>query len=128
MTKTATVYAKLFFFIYMAIIFSLCFFNFSFQEGIEIPLYILGIPVDKVVHFLMFVPFPILISLAFCRTGAFLVLLLGALLAIFTEGVQYYLLPYREGDILDFAADMTGIAAGLLCLILFKYCLKAFLK
>ncbi len=78
---------------------------------------IFGIPIDKVMHFLMFFPYPVVaygvfrgrekrlwtdilaISLAFIT---------GAGLAMGTEYVQG-LLEYRSYDINDFKADMAGI-------------------
>lgn len=77
-----------------------------------------GIPIDKVAHFLMFFPFPILAYASFRptrkrRQSHLLVLLAvmvtGAVLAIGTELIQG-LSEYRSYEISDFYADMLGIA------------------
>ncbi len=79
--------------------------------------YFLGIPVDKLAHFLMFFPFPIVSYGAFMpesgKKAAHLVILLvltaaGLGLAIGTEHVQGQL-GYRSEDIHDFYADLAGI-------------------
>ena len=77
-----------------------------------------GIPMDKVVHFLMFFPFPILCYLAFSgMTGrprhtvlaVGLVFLAGCLIAAGTKIGQSFT-SYRSGDALDFVADTLALA------------------
>ena len=51
------------FLVYVAIVAWLCFGNF--KPGPDIPRSIWGIPIDKCLHFVMFLPFPILGTLAF---------------------------------------------------------------
>lgn len=84
---------------------------------------IFNIPVDKVVHFLMFFPFPILAYVSFGRftknplhslllsLGLFII---GFLIAIGTEAVQEFL-KYRTGDAKDLMAD--GLALGISSII-----------
>jgi len=81
---------------------------------------IFGIPTDKVAHFLMFLPFPILSFMAFDRftrtplqTIAFVFasFVVGLLLAGATEYLQS-LTDYRSGDLLDLAADALGLFTG----------------
>lgn len=109
---------RIFTLLYLAVVALLCFANFS--QLPEVQQYFLGIPADKLVHFLMFLPFPILAfwSLAKKRTGVVKTLLvlaglyaLGCLIAWGTEYVQG-LLPYREMDMADFKADRIGLACG----------------
>lgn len=80
---------------------------------------IFGFPTDKVAHFLMFLPFPILMYLAYDHLTdkvwrAFLFaavsFLLGAIVAAGTEYGQS-LLPYRTMDLADFKADLLALAA-----------------
>ena len=80
--------------------------------------FIFGIPTDKIAHFLMFLPFPILAYLAYDHltnklSHAFLfalgTLIFGLLLAYGTEYIQGKL-PYRSMDIRDFKADALAIA------------------
>jgi VanZ family protein len=72
---------------------------------------------DKIVHFLMFFPFPVLAYLAFDRypgkRGASVLrtaaaLLCGCAFAAVTELVQSRL-PYRSGDPADFRADAFAL-------------------
>jgi VanZ family protein len=79
-----------------------------------------GIEADKLAHFLMFLPFPILSYAAFAGewkpSWKHLLLLVGLMSAgvasaMGTELIQT-LLEYRSGDYDDFAADMIGMAAG----------------
>ncbi len=80
---------------------------------------ILGIPMDKVAHFIMFFPFPILSYQAFMpdtpKKGVHLLVLLvlftaGLGLAAGTEQIQG-LLGYRSEDVKDFYADFIGISS-----------------
>lgn len=77
-----------------------------------------GIPVDKIVHFIMFSPYPILTYAAFRPFGMkksrhILVLLIilatGAGVAMGTEKLQG-LSEFRSYEITDFYADMAGMA------------------
>ncbi len=77
-----------------------------------------GIPVDKLVHFLMFFPFPVIAYGTFRPSGkrktahlAVLAVLyaVGTGLAMGTEHIQG-LLGYRNYDIKDFLADFAGIS------------------
>ena len=103
---------KILFFLYLAVVLILCF--SQFESTPNVPFTILGIPTDKVVHFCMFFPFPILAFLAFDRytetvssTLLFsgITLLVGILLAGGTEWGQAHLTDYRSGDPLDLLAD-----------------------
>ena len=72
-----------------------------------------GLPhVDKVIHFTVFA----LVVVTAVRAGlprgpVFAVL---ALHAPGSELIQHYLLPHRDGDWTDAAADLTGVLAGVL--------------
>lgn len=83
-------------------------------------LYLLGIPLDKAAHFLMFLPFPILAYSTLWKRDrkawtdiAILIIVLGigVGLAFLTEHLQA-LTQYRSSDIKDIYADMAGLAAG----------------
>ena len=81
------------------------------------------IPADKVVHFVMFLPWPILAALsvmpgydrASVRTVILLLIItiIGCALAGATEWIQG-LLPYRSRDVYDFIADCLGLLTGAL--------------
>ena len=84
----------------------------------NVPRSLLGIPMDKVVHFLMFLPFPLLCypALGWDPPGprkalgvVLLFFLIGCLIAAGTEIAQCFL-PWREGDTKDFFADSLALA------------------
>jgi len=116
MTTPKTILARILFLLYLAAIALLCFMHVDKLPDVQ--KFILGIPTDKIAHFLMFLPFPILAYLAYDHLTnklshailfAIATLLLGLLLAYGTEYVQGKL-PYRSMDINDFKADALAIA------------------
>lgn len=98
----------------------------------QAPMYLFGIPMDKVAHFVMFAPFPILAYMTFIdlkmglwRKIAVLMVIMaaGAGMAIGTERIQATL-TYRTGDVNDFLADSIGLLAGgliILCGVLARH-------
>ena len=130
MTRRQLVISRLLFAVYLVAVAVLCFGNFQSSE--DVPKDLWGLPMDKVVHFLMFFPLPILAYLAFDRyqgkrrpaiLWAAVTFLGGCAYAAFTEWVQSYL-PYRSGDPADFKADFIALAACsviLLIIILAKH-------
>lgn len=109
---------RILFFLYLAGVLFLCFWHFESTPSVTDS--ILGIPTDKIAHFCMFVPFPVLAFLAFdkytekpLQSFQFvgITLLAGILLAFFTEWGQSSLTTWRNGDPWDFVADVIGITA-----------------
>ncbi len=89
----------------------------------------LGIPTDKIVHFSMFFPFPLLAYATFGRKikGNFrtmlsivLIFATGCILAIGTELGQG-LTDYRSCDINDFRADAIGMAVSSIILVCIEF-------
>lgn len=111
--------------LYIAAVGYLCFANFNKLP--EMPRTLFGIPMDKVVHFCMFFPFPILAYLAYDKLtdtplkafGALIsICAIGAIFAGLTEIVQG-MLPYRAQDMHDYAADCLAIGlAGIITFII----------
>ena len=130
MTRKQLISARIVFAAYILAVLVLCFGQFSGSENVPKELW--GIPTDKIVHFLMFFPFPLLAYLAFdryrgerwpsvCRSAV--ALACGCAFAAFTELVQSRL-PYRSGDPADFKADFLALAACtvvILIIILLKH-------
>ena len=119
MTRRQLTYARIVFLVYLVVLLVLCFGQFSSTQ--DVPKFMWGIPTDKIVHFLMFLPFPILAYLAFDRfqgkRGSSLlwtavVFGAGILLAAGTELGQARLTTYREGDPNDFLSDLLALAVG----------------
>ena len=115
MTRRQLTWARILFGLYLVAVAVLCF--AKFPESEDVPRSLLGIPMDKLVHFLMFFPLPLLAYLAFDRypgkrgssaLRASVAFLGGC--AAFTELVQSRL-PYRSGDPADFRADFAALAA-----------------
>ena len=104
--------------LYLAAVAYLC---FAKPEDVPpLPELWLGLPADKVAHFAMFLPFPLLGYIAFEATGMNIwkrILLIAALVviglgaAICTEQVQA-LLAYRSAEAKDLAADGVGLVCG----------------
>ena len=96
----------------------------------ELPRYLLGIPFDKIAHFIMFLPFIILgyASLMPSEKGIWkrlavlgILLAFGCAFAFSTEKLQA-MTGYRSYDILDMAADSIGLLGG--SIITIAYILK----
>ena len=116
MTKGQKLAFRILFFLYLAGILFLCFWHFESLP--TTPSALLGIPMDKLVHCAMFIPFPILAFLAFDQyTGTVkqtlgfvgITLAVGLALAAGTEWGQSVFTEYRQGDPLDFLADSIGL-------------------
>ena len=108
------------FIIYLIAVFVLCFIK---GENLpEVEKFIFGLPMDKVAHFIMFLPFPILASLSIIRKehGIGRSLLVLAILTITGSGIAYGTeviqaqTGYRAYEIGDFVADAAGICIGCL--------------
>ena len=119
MSRKLTVFFRILFFVYVATVLALCF--FPFNDVSQFPRYIWGIPIDKVVHFCMFFPFPILAYLAMdqytstVRQTVLLVgvtFIIGLVIAVGTEWGQASLTDWRSGDPLDFLADSIALLLG----------------
>ena len=120
----------LIFCLYIAAVAYLC---FAKPDGMpELPTEWFGLPADKVAHFLMFLPFPLLAYTTFEMHGMTpgrkimllaAILCAGAGVALGTEYIQANL-EYRSSDMKDFAADAIGLAAGSLGAVLYIYLKK----
>lgn len=78
---------------------------------------------DKFVHLLLFGPLAYLLLAGFKRQRSSLflkkytvitVFASGIVFALFTEGMQLYVIPGRNGNIYDLLADTLGLALGYL--------------
>jgi len=117
--------ARILFFLYLAAVLVLCF--GQFKDAPSVSWTLLGIPSDKIVHFCMFFPFPILAFLAFDKytetpRSTFLfsgiTFLVGVALAFGTEWGQAHLTTYRSGDPLDWVADISALFISTLIVII----------
>ena len=123
--RTRSLLFKLAMLLYVVAVAYLCFANF--HKLPEAPRTLCGIPTDKIVHFCMFFPFPILAFFAYDRLTETPLQALAALLCIcafggifagLTELIQGAL-PYRSQDVHDFSADLLSI--GISGLLVFVY-------
>lgn len=117
MTRRQRIIARILFGVYLVAVAWLCFGKLDGSQ--KMPATLWGIPTDKIAHFLMFLPFPVLAFFAFDRfTEKFrssvlwtiVTFLAGCAYAAGTEYVQARLLPYRTGDPADFKADLLALA------------------
>ncbi len=113
--------------LYLVAVCLLCFANLGNMGPQE---QIWGMPTDKLAHFLLFLPFPLLAwgctlsekeSVPRILGLILLFFLLGAALGFSTEYIQDYL-PNRRRDTMDFLADLCGITAASLSLMIYKLC------
>ena len=130
MTRRQLVIFRILFAVYLIAVAVLCFGNFPSTHNA--PKELFGIPIDKVIHFLMFFPLPVLAYLAFDRykekrwpamLWACITFLCGCAYAAGTELIQSRI-SYRSGDPADFQADFIALAACtffILVLILLKH-------
>ena len=119
MNKTIRYIAGILLILYIAAVVVLCFIQTDSLPPMEPEWF--GIPVDKIAHFIMFLPYPILTWLVFnnlakkiWRRVAFAVLILfsGLMIAGTTELFQG-MTDYRSPDIMDLVADGSGIITGM---------------
>ena len=87
----------------------------------ELPKYFLGIPMDKIAHFLMYFAYPVVgwlmvsynKNIKIEQKYVFSCLIISGLaFAAFTETAQGLFTTYRESDPLDFLANVLGIFVG----------------
>ena len=87
----------------------------------ELPKYFLGIPMDKLAHFLMYFAYPVTgwLMLSYNKNIKIgqkylfaCIIISGLAFAAFTETAQGLFTTYRESDPLDFVANITGIFSG----------------
>ena len=113
---------------FLAALVYLCFHSFSSLPVVRADFF--GIPTDKLVHFVMFLPFPLLMFLSMrvdtsskARTFLFIALsfILGCATGAATEFIQG-ITPSRTPDIKDFYADILGclVSASISCLIFIR--------
>ena len=114
MTSKARKIFRILLVLYLISILVLCFANLSSLPDVSNTIF--GIEIDKVAHFLMFLPFPALFYLSFEGKAASLIgagILAGLSVAGTTEWVQSFL-TYRSMDLADFFADTAGLLSGAL--------------
>ncbi len=128
--QRAIFYTALLFVAYMSVVMLLCLASFS-NSKIDINLndYFLGIRLDRLIHFSMFLPFPFICWL-FIKHGTRLVprksfrhvaiIAAGIVFAAIAESSQELFTTYRDSDPLDFCANITGIFTGSVILLLLE--------
>lgn len=121
---------KLLFVLYLAALCFCCFWNFS--GGLDLGGEWFGIHKDKVIHFVMFLPFPVISYLSlphvgdtplkflrFCILDFIAGVMLGAAIELL-QGVE----GFRSADVKDLFADCCGLAAAVFCLQFFEAFIK----
>lgn len=120
MKSLLRVFKIVLFLVYLALVAWLCF--GTFKPGPGLPRTLLGFPIDKCVHFVMFLPFPILGALAFefrsWWRSLSLMTLMANLIAFLFENLQSRITAMRVTDPTDLNANLLGITLGLLIAIL----------
>ncbi len=102
--------------IYVTAVAVLCFMK---PEGLpEVRPDLWGLPIDKIAHFMMFFPFPILSYGAFMPKRGNKIVHIALVSALYGVGLSFAIgtehiqgvLGYRSEDIHDFYADLIGIS------------------
>ncbi len=95
----------------------------TFESDSDLPQAIMGIPLDKCIHFLMFLPFPVLGTIAFQKDSWWRTLcwstVAANIIAFVFESQQHHINPYRYSQAEDLNANILGITTGLLLMIIF---------
>lgn len=116
MSAKGTVFARILFILYLAVVAYLCFGQFSDMPKVQRSYF--GIDTDKIVHFIMFFPFAILgyfaVGHKFRRKWTsvlfiFALFIIGCIIAGASELGQS-LTTYRVCDPADFKADALALA------------------
>lgn len=123
MTKKQLIFARIILALYLVALVLLCLLNFNTPPNVQKTLF--GIPTDKLVHFCMFFPLPILAFFAFDKytdkawTSILFTLLAfaaGVALATLTEWAQS-LTPTRSREHADFIADVIALGVSSLIVV-----------
>lgn len=116
--RTKVLIPRILMLLYISAVAFLCFHRFSSMPSV--PTTLLGIPMDKIAHFCMFLPFPVIAAMCFDKVPAkqwqiiaasIAVLAAGCVFAALTEIIQSRL-SYRTGDKIDFLADALAMTIG----------------
>lgn len=117
---------RILFLLYITAVAYACFGHFNDVPDLAVPW--LGIPNDKILHFLMFLPFPILMYLSFgqksknpwkAMLGVIGIFIIGCLIAAGTEVGQSFI-SYRSCDPTDFVADSLALLISSLVVFIMK--------
>lgn len=115
--------------IYIAIVFFCCLYNFSSGTGLDLDQHFLGIRMDRVAHFLMFLPYSFLCwgFIKFSHSRTFFaryitttVIVSGVIIAIIAELSQELLTTYRDSDPWDLVANISAIIVGIIIITIFE--------
>ena len=111
---------------YLAFVAWLCF--GTFHPSPKVPRAVFGFPIDKFIHFTMFLPFPILGTMAFSFRSWWRTLsistLAANLIAFVFENLQSRITATRVTDPADLNANLLGITAGLLIAVITGFFIK----
>ena len=127
--RSMAIFTTLLLILYIGSVLFLCLYSFSGSD-IDLSKDFLGIPMDKVVHFCMFSPFPILFYLFLKfnlrlkgisnRYSISLSLLAGLFISTLFEASQGLLTTTRTSDITDLMANYSAIIAGTILVMVVK--------
>ena len=115
--------ARIAFLVYVGMVVYVCFGHFDDLPDMSRPIW--GIPQDKIIHFIMFFPFPIIAALALdlrpSRYGkafleALLLLVCGLAIAAATEIGQGFT-DYRDPSVWDWVADISALVSSSLLVL-----------
>lgn len=114
-TSSRALFCRVLMLLYIFTVAYLCFNNF--HNIPKVPKQLFDIPMDKIVHFCMFLPFPILGYFSFDHKKCSKAKTMGRIIEVFAYGVIFAgitelvqsFLPYRTQDLKDFHADILAV-------------------
>ncbi len=106
------------FYLYIALVLFASLYSFN-DTKIDLSEYLFGIRVDRVVHYILFLPYSVTAWLAFGsslkkysgRYSQIYLLISGFIISSLTEYLQT-LTPYRDFDIYDLTSNYLGVLSG----------------
>ena len=116
------------FVLYIAAVLFLCLFDLS-MDTVDMSKYFLGIRLDRVFHFLMFLPCPFVFWIFYyynkrikINSGYLfaVILLSGIIFGVLAEAAQEVFTTYRDGDPYDLGANVTGVFVGTLIVYILR--------
>lgn len=131
--KTKRYTVPLLLFCYIASVFFCCLYKFSGTENMDLGKYLLGIRLDRYIHFVMFFPYPFIawIFMNYTKMRELLrpytyslIIISGLILASVAEASQEAFTAYRDTDPFDLTANTAGIFAATFVVYLLRKPLK----
>ncbi len=113
--------------IYIASVLFLSLYSFE-NTQVDLPKYFLGIPIDKIIHFIMYLPLPVLIwsvlvdfyPSLYNKNIALIISLFASIFISTSTEVLQNTTEFRQFEYLDLIANYLGVIVGLFSISIIK--------